>query len=826
MVDFRPRAGWNPKTLRLLLLKRSHPSYEGSFWKNWVSVSFAHEPMKPTILLLALLLPAGPCLAAALSGEPLPDTRPLPLDKDRSATMVGGIDQFLMAQIRAASKSREAFWHRDLSSPAAYSRSVETNRAHLRTVLGVVDPRPPVKELIRIETTRESALVGETPLLKVWAVRWPAMEGVFGEGLLLEPTGSIRARVVAIPDADQTPEQIAGLAAGVAPTAPFGKRLAELGCQVLIPVLASRQDDVSGNSTLQRFTNQPHREWIYRQAFEMGRHVIGYEVQKILAAVDWFSAENQRQGTSLGIGVMGYAEGGLLALHAAALDERITATVVSGYFENRDRLWAEPIYRNLFGVLREFADADIASLIAPRALILEHSSSPEVTGPPPPRAGRRGAAPGVITTPQYASVEDEWRSALDRVPARWATHYVQLINGSEGTTVEVGSDRTLVSFVNALGIPLEQMPMPGPSWVDRRSSFDPARRQAAQVDEMVQFTQRLMRRAQSVRDARVASVVKSMDAATWTRTTEPLRQEMWDQVIGRFPAASQPANPRSRRVYDEATWVGYDVVLDVWPGVFAWGVMLLPKDLKPGERRPVVVCQHGLERVPYDTITPNDPKNRESYNEGFASRLAERGFVVFSPHNPYRGEDRFRVLQRKANPLGRSLFSVILAQHDRILDWLSEQPFVDPKRIGFYGISYGGKTAMRVPALLDRYCLSICSADFNEWIQKNVTVDSGYSYLFTNEYEMPEFNLGNTFNYAEMAALIAPRPFMVERGHDDGVAPDDWVAAEYARVRRRYAKLGIPEKTEIEFFNGPHSIHGQGTFRFLHKHLNWPEPRP
>ena len=76
-----------------------------------------------------------------------------------------------------------------------------------------------------------------------------------------------------------------------------------------------------------------------------------------------------------------------------------------------------------------------------------------------------------------------------------------------------------------------------------------------------------------------------------------------------------------------------------------------------------------------------------------------------------------------------------------------------------------------------------------------------------------------------MAALIAPRPFMVERGHDDGVAPDEWVAHEYARVRRLYAKLGIPERTEIEFFNGPHAIHGQGTFRFLHRHLNWPEPK-
>jgi hypothetical protein len=47
------------------------------------------------------------------------------------------------------------------------------------------------------------------------------------------------------------------------------------------------------------------------------------------------------------------------------------------------------------------------------------------------------------------------------------------------------------------------------------------------------------------------------------------------------------------------------------------------------------------------------------------------------------------------------------------------------------------------------------------------------TYADMGEYEIFEFDLGRTFNYAEMAALIAPRPFMVERGHHDGVA-DDW----------------------------------------------------
>lgn len=96
--------------------------------------------------------------------------------------------------------------------------------------------------------------------------------------------------------------------------------------------------------------------------------------------------------------------------------------------------------------------------------------------------------------------------------------------------------------------------------------------------------------------------------------------------------------------------------------------------------------------------------------------------------------------------------------------------------------------------------------------------------MFTREYQIHEFDQGHTFDYAEMAAMIAPRPFMVEREHRDLVGSDEWVAWEYAAVRRLYADLGIPERTTIEFFDDGHVIHGQGSFRFLHHHLNWPEP--
>jgi cephalosporin-C deacetylase-like acetyl esterase len=356
-----------------------------------------------------------------------------------------------------------------------------------------------------------------------------------------------------------------------------------------------------------------------------------------------------------------------------------------------------------------------------------------------------------------------------------------------------------------------------------RKYFGVDARQQRQVRELENHTQKLMRRSEGVRQQFFWKTLRRDSPEGWRAATNGFKTIFWNDVLGRLPAANRPMNPRTRKFTERRTWTGYEVVLDVWNDVFAWGYLLLPKDLRHGERRPVVVCQHGLEGLPGDTITGEMSSRAYGYYQAFAAQLVERGFIVFAPHNPYRGNDEFRGLQRKLNPLRKTLYSVIIAQHGRILDWLATQPFVDAGRIAFYGLSYGGKTAMRIPALFDRYAVSICSGDFNEWIQKNTSVDVRYSYMFSPEYEMFEFNLGHTFNHAEMAAMIAPRPFMVERGHFDAVGTDEWVAYEFAKVRRLYMELGIPERAAIEYFDGPHRINGIGTFDFLHQHLDWPK---
>jgi dienelactone hydrolase len=771
--------------------------------------------MRRAVLLLVpfLLIPS------TRAAEPLPGTKPLTRDGDLAAQMVEGIDKYLMGELAASVEHRKAYWKPDYSSPAAYQKSIQANRDRLKKMLGVVEARVPFTDLDYVSSTNSPALVAQTKDYKVFAVRWPVLPDVEGDGLLLEPTGKVVASVVAIPDADWTPEMLVGLAAGVPEKSQYARRLAELGCRVLIPTLIDRKDTYSGNPALGRMTNQPGREFIYRMAYEMGRHIIGYEVQKILAAVDWFAREKNHPP----IGVMGYGEGGLLALYAAAGDDGVTAderprirtVVVSGYFGPREGVWKEPIYRNVFGLLKEFGDENLVQLVAyEREFVVEKCPVPKIDGPPKPAQGRTGAAPGKLETPDRDS-DAEMLKRLDKLPGGkkpgWVTWNELMGPGQHLDLVFyfAGEPRNTRDLLRE---PKSSEPIPK----DARKDFDPAPRQKRQFDQLVAFTQKLLRDSDLRRQETFWNKLDYSSPANYSKSVEPFRKQLWEEVIGKLPAPTEEMNPRTRQIYDNPKFTGYEVTLDLYPDVFAYGILLLPKDMKSGDKRPVVVCQHGLEGRPNKVV---DPKDTTNPYHAFGAQLAERGYIVYAPQNPYIGQDKFRVLQRKANPLGLSLFSFIVRQHERTLDWLATLPNVDAERMGFYGLSYGGKTAMRVPALLPRYCLSICSGDFNEWVAKNASVDFRGSYMFSNEYEMPEFNLGHTFNYAEMAALIAPRPFMVERGHDDGVGIDEMVALEYAKVRRLYSKLKLPEKTEIEFFAGVHEIHGEGTFRFLDKHL-------
>ena len=272
------------------------------------------------------------------------------------------------------------------------------------------------------------------------------------------------------------------------------------------------------------------------------------------------------------------------------------------------------------------------------------------------------------------------------------------------------------------------------------------------------------------------AVLPTTPVSQFTEHSDHYRQIFADEILGTFDDPPPPPKPRSRFIKQTDLWVAHDVVLDVADGLFAWGILMRPRDLRPGEVRPAVVLQHGRNGLPEKIMDGG-------YN-GIADKLLRRGYIVFAPHNLYRGEDDYRWLDRKANAIGKTLFSFLLLQHDRITRWLADLPQVDGERIAFYGNSYGGESAVRLPTVLTQYALSICASDFNDWTRKVADTHDPHSFMNSIEWEMPYFNMGSTYSYAEMAYLMIPRPFMVERGHHDLVAPDS--GSHTAATTRQY----------------------------------------
>jgi hypothetical protein len=376
------------QTLLLLLIASLSPP---------INVCRADEPVTS---------PASSVLLEAASDR-LPNTAPLALDQPLDVHLVDGVRRFCLRQLEVPPARRDSPWNRpDLGLPAL-DDLLQAKRERFRAAIGAVDPRSTRDgegdlgfELL--ESLERSSVVARLPGIVARAVRWQVLDGVTAEGLILIPD-QIRAVVVAIPDADWTPEAFCGIVPGVATSARFPRQLAAAGCLVIVPTLISRDDQLSGHPRV-GYTNLPHREYLYRQSFVVGRHVIGYEVQKVLAAVDLAerlrprNIANSPAPTTIAhlrypLGVAGVGEGGLLALYSAAIDPRVDACWVAGYFEERAGVWREPIYRNLWGLLAEFDDVELAGLIAPRRLTIEACACVEVVGPPPPRKDGEPAPP-------------------------------------------------------------------------------------------------------------------------------------------------------------------------------------------------------------------------------------------------------------------------------------------------------------------------------------------------------------------------------------------------------------------------------------------------
>lgn len=704
----------------------------------------------------------------------LPGTSPLELSDqvDRSSKILQGLHHYVDALQTQMIETQSQRWSvGDASS----------KRERLRAIIGAHGPIQPT-ELQWRDSASQKSIWYEDAKVRVRKVTWQVLESgereAWAEGIWVEPKTASDGVTLVVPPTTGTVEALLEAQAGNESALPWkrGDR------HYLILKTVNREAEFSTSETLERQVAVSHREWIHRQSFALGRTLTGYEVLSLEAGL---SALKKNVPISE-VKTLGLGEGARVALFLTALNPTIQACRLHGDFGPRDQSWKEPLDRNLQGYLKEFGDAAVAAMIAPRRVTISNEALgalPEVKDDKPILVASPGA----------------WREFKDE-EVQGEIQKARLLAGLKTEWVNFESTRI-------------------PSLLARSASPDPE--QEARVKTWSQWSQQEIEQRERSRNAYWQKRLSGQSGTTISAAVQSDRDHLWKDVLGQVGTLNETPAASSKFLYETERARVYELWLEIAPDVAVWSWVGVPKSLvrvaDKGDlpKLPVVVCQHGLEGLPEHTFT-TDPSTRYSrVYQSYALRLAEQGYLTISPHMPYRGEHEFRSLTRKLNGIGATIYSIALLQHQHVLAWLKAQPYVDAQNIGLYGLSYGGKIAMRLPAILTDYKFSICSGDFNDWIMKVSSDSFAGSYLFTKEYEIWEWNLAERFNHAEMAYLMAPRGFMVEYGHRDGVASSEWVGYEFGKVRRWFDRLNLPDQAALRYFDGPHAIEGTATFDFI-----------
>ncbi len=226
-------------------------------------------------------------------------------------------------------------------------------------------------------------------------------------------------------------------------------------------------------------------------------------------------------------------------------------------------------------------------------------------------------------------------------------------------------------------------------------------------------------------------------------------------------------------------------------GLEITGLLMLPLDYQAGKKYPCVVQIHG------------GPES--AYVEGWTTSyvtwselLAARGYVVFSPN--YRGSTGRGVAYSKADhkDLGGKEFDDVIDG----IDFLVQQGYVDPARVGIGGFSYGGYfSAWAATKHTERFKAASMGAGIANWVSFTGTSDIPY------ENSMVHWNL-DVFKNMEKAWGRSPlafveksqTPLLISHGDKDDRVP-------ISQGWEIYTALKLLGK-KVEFDIYPREAHG------------------
>jgi dienelactone hydrolase len=293
----------------------------------------------------------------------------------------------------------------------------------------------------------------------------------------------------------------------------------------------------------------------------------------------------------------------------------------------------------------------------------------------------------------------------------------------------------------------------------------------------------------------------------WEKQRPELRRQFLD-MMGLHPLPPRtPLNPVVTGTTDGGTFTVERLHFQSMPGLYVTANLYLPKRREGRLPTILYVCGHG--NVVIDGVSYGSKAHYQYHPSWFASNgyaclildtveLAE----IRGDHHGTHGAKMWWWQSRGYTPAGVELWNAM-----RALDYLETRPEVDATRFGLTGRSGGGATSWWVAAADERI--------------KAVVPVAGIADLHAHLVEAPAPRLSdgviaghcdcmyqvNTYrwDYAQVAALIAPRPLLLGNSDKDDIFPVEGYRRLADKARKVYDLYGAGAQFQLLETKGPHT---------------------
>jgi len=280
---------------------------------------------------------------------------------------------------------------------------------------------------------------------------------------------------------------------------------------------------------------------------------------------------------------------------------------------------------------------------------------------------------------------------------------------------------------------------------------------------------------------------------------EETRARLLELLGGRCETIPDPRLQR-KRIEDRDGLVIERLLYQTRPGLWAPAFLVRPEEIVTP--LPAVLCPpghgEGMNQVVFET----------GIYKQYPLEIARRGMVAMVPEHIGFGERTTEdndanhpFYYLSLNLLGESAIGFLLWDLQRALDVLTALPEVDGDRIGCYGLSLGGEMTLFAAATDTRIRAACISGFFCSYASSFLAEQHcgcGYVHGLARELE-----------HVDIAALIAPRPLIVESATRDPIFPVEVARENATQLREIYAQLDAEDQVLQDVFEGEHEISGR-----------------